>query len=460
MDVSELHDGEYSNEALRKLGARVRHLRRKRGMTQRDLSFDGCSYSYLARIEAGDRRPSPRVLMEIARRLGVSTEELTGETSPQQRPRSLELLDAMVLARMGRLAEADDLLRGVLREAEVNGDADRISEACEGLGVIAAERRDDREARRLLEHAMQVGTPPDPGQRVQLYGRLQEIYRRSGDVARALALLQDCVARLQQDGPADQAKLVRYSLWLSEAYAEAGAFSRSAEALSEALSDRSQAVDLSSRAAAQYAISRSHAAAGALDQAIRFSDRALALYELADDNRALGEAHLTYAQRLLDQGDADDAGRHLRAAREVFGPGAEVVDRGRLLVEEARHALQTGNGEIAVASATEAVATLETAPAPAHLGDAHLVLARVYDELGELERADTAFAAAIAALQLQSDAAPALARAYRHYGKFLKRLGRAEAALEAFELAADLAPSNQDALAPLPTVDVRLPNDL
>ena len=38
-------------------------------MTQRDLSFDGCSYSYLARIEAGDRRPSPRVLYEIARRL-------------------------------------------------------------------------------------------------------------------------------------------------------------------------------------------------------------------------------------------------------------------------------------------------------------------------------------------------------------------------------------------------------
>jgi tetratricopeptide (TPR) repeat protein len=460
MDVSELHDGEYSNEALRKLGARVRHLRRKRGMTQRDLSFDGCSYSYLARIEAGDRRPSPRVLMEIARRLGVSTEELTGETSPQQRPRSLELLDAMVLARMGSLGEADEMLRGVLREAEVNGDADRMSEACEGLGLIAAERHDDREARRLLEHALEVGTPPDPAQRVQLYGHLQAIYRRSGDVARALALLQDCIARLEHDGPTDQAKLVRYSLWLSEAYAEAGAFSRSAEALAEALTDGSQAVDLASRAATQYAISRSHAAAGALDQAIRFSDRALALYELADDNRALGEAHLTYAQRLLDQAEAEDAGRHLRAAREVFGPGAEMVDRGRLLVEEARYALQAGQGETAVGLATDAVATLEAAGATAHLGEAHLVLARVHDELGELERADAAYAAAIAALQQQSDAAPALARAYRHYGKFLKRLGRAEAALEAFELAADLAPSNQDALAPLPTVDMRLPTDL
>ena len=130
-----------------------------------------------------------------------------------------------------------------------------------------------------------------------------------------------------------------------------------------------------------------------------------------------------------------------------------------LLVEEARFALQAGNGDAAVRHATEAVAVLEGAAASSRVGDAHLVLARVQDELGELERADAAYAAAIAALQRQADGAPALARAYRHYGKFLKRLGRAEAALEAFELAADLAPSNQDALAPLPTADVRLPSD-
>ena len=84
----------------------------------------------------------------------------------------------------------------------------------------------------------------------------------------------------------------------------------------------------------------------------------------------------------------------------------------------------------------------------AHLGDAHLVLARVQDELGELERADAAYTAAIEAIRTQDASARDLARAYRWYGKFLKRIGRAEAALEAFELAADLAPSNQDALAP------------
>src|SRR6188472_2675597 len=101
------HELDYSNEALRKLGARIRHLRRKRAMTQHDLSFDGCSYSYLARIESGDRRPSPRVLREIATRLGVSTEELLGEASPEQRSRSLEVLDAMMMIRLEQYDEAE-----------------------------------------------------------------------------------------------------------------------------------------------------------------------------------------------------------------------------------------------------------------------------------------------------------------------------------------------------------------
>src|SRR3954469_14246143 len=110
---------DYSNEDLRKLGARIRHLRRKRAMTQRDLSFDGCSYSYLARCESVYRRPSPRVRREIATRRGVTTEELLGEASPEQRSRSLEVLDAMMMIRLEDYDQAEELLRGVLREAEV-----------------------------------------------------------------------------------------------------------------------------------------------------------------------------------------------------------------------------------------------------------------------------------------------------------------------------------------------------
>jgi tetratricopeptide (TPR) repeat protein len=116
-------------------------------------------------------------------------------------------------------------------------------------------------------------------------------------------------------------------------------------------------------------------------------------------------------------------------------------------VEDARQALLVGDASTAAQRAAQAVRALDDGVG-AHLGDAHLVLARVQDELGEVERADAAYAAAIEAIRIQDSSGRDLARAYRWYGKFLKRIGRAEAALEAFELAADLAPSNQDALSP------------
>ena len=201
---------DYSNEALRKLGARIRHLRRKRAMTQRDLSFDGCSYSYLARIESGDRRPSPRVLREIASRLGVTRRGAAGRGLEQrQRSRSLEVLDAMMMIRLEQYEQAEELLRGVLREAQVDADAERISEAYEGLGLIAARRGRDETALELLtaraghRRAPAPGAAPRPLHRARpparLKRRLRARDRAAGRLHRAAA--RPARARHGQDRP-------------------------------------------------------------------------------------------------------------------------------------------------------------------------------------------------------------------------------------------------------------------
>ena len=444
------HELDYSNEALRKLGARIRHLRRKRAMTQRDLSFDGCSYSYLARIEAGDRRPSPRVLIEIARRLGVTPEELTGEVSSEQRSRSLEVLDAMMMIRLEQYEEAEELLRGVMREAEVDADVERISECYEGLALIAARRGQDNHALTLLEKALDVGEPPHPAQRPDLYIELARLYISAGDSARAIALVNDCAERLRQQPGRDIAKLVRYTLLLSRAYTDAGDYGSAGAVLAEALRDGAEEIDLPSRARAYYSLSRLYASTGQIGQAIAYADRALAIFELMDDNVALSDAHLLYAQNLLDAAETDRAEEHLAAARSLLGARPSPLDLGFVVVEEARLALQRGNTEQAEAKAHEGVELLGGGALPGQLGDAYLVLARVYDELGDGERAEWAFTKAIESIRQQNGWTRELAKAYRWYGKFLKRMGRAEAALEAFELAADLAPSNQDAMAPTP----------
>jgi tetratricopeptide (TPR) repeat protein len=445
-------DVDYSNEALRKLGARIRNLRRRRGLTQRDLSFDGCSYSYLARIEAGDRRPSPRVLIEIAQRLGVSPEELTGELPAQGTSRSLETIDAAMMIRQGRLEEAEELLRGVLREAQFAADTQRTSEAFEGLGLIAARRGRDEQALRLLEQAIDVGDRPHPAQRVDLYTEMTRLLVASGDSARAIALLEDCLATLAKDPTRDLAKVVRYTLYLSQCYADAGDYGRASTVLAEALRDGAEEIDLQSRASAYTSLSRLYASTGQVGQSMAYADRALALYELLDDTQALSDAHLAMAQSLLDAGETDRAGRHLDTSRSLLGNRPTPLDLGFIMVEEARHALQCGERELAGERAREAVELLGNASLPGQLGDAYLVLARVYDELGQTDRAEWAYTSAIDAIRRQNGWHRELAKAYRWYGKFLKRQGRTAAALDALELAADLAPSNQDQLAPRPVV--------
>lgn len=58
------------------VGGRVREARLASQLSQRELSFPGCSSAYISRIERGERIPSLQVMREIARRTGVSEQLL------------------------------------------------------------------------------------------------------------------------------------------------------------------------------------------------------------------------------------------------------------------------------------------------------------------------------------------------------------------------------------------------
>lgn len=51
---------------------RLHRLRMERNMSQRKLECKGVSYAYISRLEAGQRKPSVRVIRKIAHRLGVN----------------------------------------------------------------------------------------------------------------------------------------------------------------------------------------------------------------------------------------------------------------------------------------------------------------------------------------------------------------------------------------------------
>jgi transcriptional regulator with XRE-family HTH domain len=65
------------------VGERIRRRRRELGLSQRQLASEGVSYSYLSRVEAGDRTPSVKALRRISSKLGVSVHWLeTGAEDP------------------------------------------------------------------------------------------------------------------------------------------------------------------------------------------------------------------------------------------------------------------------------------------------------------------------------------------------------------------------------------------
>ena len=68
------------------IGARLRRLRLERGLSQRDIASRGVSFTYISRIESGQRQPSVKALRMLAAKLAVSAEFL--ETGAELRPES------------------------------------------------------------------------------------------------------------------------------------------------------------------------------------------------------------------------------------------------------------------------------------------------------------------------------------------------------------------------------------
>lgn len=76
------------------LGERLRRLRQERGLSQRELCMaTRYSYTYVSRIESGERTPSLRAVRVLARRLKVSPFYLEFGRPDPERERMWSLLE-------------------------------------------------------------------------------------------------------------------------------------------------------------------------------------------------------------------------------------------------------------------------------------------------------------------------------------------------------------------------------
>jgi tetratricopeptide (TPR) repeat protein len=340
-----------------------------------------------------------------------------------------------------RLDEAQEELLVALRGAEAAEDAATAARAQEALGSIAVRRGNTAAAIDWFERVLRTARP-DPAEQVELYRNLAQAYSESGRSEPAVALLEQCRTEVARRPDADPATLVLYSIYLSHAYGDAGDYGRAAAALADALRGDVEEIDRRVRAFAYHALARLYCTTGHTAQALVYAEKQVKLTEASGNDWHAANAHLVRAHILLDDAQTGAAREALETTRRFYGDRMSGLDEGWVIVEEARLALQSGDPDGAVDLARQAIELLGTQSAPGELGDAYLVLARGYDELGRADRAESAYTAAIDALRKQNGWHCELGRAYRWYGKFLRRAGRAEAAMEAFERAADLAPSN------------------
>lgn len=92
------------------LGRRIRAARKAAGLTQAQIGGAEASVAYISRIEAGQRRPSHRLLTAIAERLATTVLELTGPGTADQHS------DLRVTLAQAELALAEGSTEDALRE--------------------------------------------------------------------------------------------------------------------------------------------------------------------------------------------------------------------------------------------------------------------------------------------------------------------------------------------------------
>ncbi len=362
-------------------GRRLRAARDAAGLSQRDLSFSGCSAAYISRIEAGARIPSLQLLRELGRRLGVTEDYLaTGSAQPGAAADAQLLVDAEVALRLADIDVARGLYAAALERAVTPHERGR---ALAGLGQIAFRDGSLPDAVRQLEQALDL-LPADLGERAAHIETLGRAYATSGDFELAVALYEQALATAVKRG--DELEQTRFAVVLANALVDAGTFARAEEVLGRVIARTSDSRDPLLHARLYWSQSRLHALQNDPQSAARYARRALAIIETTEHSAYSARAHHLLACIELDRDNADEALRLLQRAGDLLGNDGDRLLRTRIRLEQARALAQLGSPAEAEALAMEAAGGFAGLD-PMEAGRCYLLVAQLRADAGDSSRA-------------------------------------------------------------------------
>lgn len=415
------------------LGKRLRLARLGAGLTQEAVVAGEVSAAYLSRIEAGHRRPEFGLLARMAERIGVPLAVLLVDPIDEDAQRVRVALDHAELQLVsgdaaGALASVTTIVDEIASRnltALASTAAFVRARALEGVG-------DYNEAIIALEDL----TAEPTGDLLWLKAAMAlcRCYRLAGDTTASIEFGERAAAAAADLGLAGSTEAIQLSVTVAWGYATIGDNDRALRMCLRALetADRhgSSAV---ARGSAYWNASIIQGRRGKVEAAADFSRKALAIFEEADDLRALAalrseaaDLHLsmdppepTAALELLD-----------RAEREMEWSASSVSSRSSLLVTRARAHLMAGDTTAAADALRRAEDGLPAAD----------VVVRAYAAslAGQIAAAENRFNDAVAsyteAVRLISElgADQRVGRLWYELGDLLADAGDSDAAVTAF----------------------------
>jgi tetratricopeptide (TPR) repeat protein len=410
----------------REVGRRLREARLRAGLSQRDLSFPGCSPAYISRIEAGDRIPSLQLLREMGQRLGVSEDYLaTGARAPRLVDRNPLLVDAEVALRLDDPELAWSLYDQALEQARDNFTR---ADALEGLGSVAFRRGEPREAIRLLEHSFELARAK-PADRPSTTEMLARSHAALGDLDGAIALFQECMERFRSEN--DPVNQVRFAVLLGYAFTDAGRFDEAEAILGEGLEAGRGIKDPITRARLLWSQARLRGEQGEPELAAEYARKALEVLRTTEHTLFIALTHELLATIYNDLGRSEEALSLLDEAWPMLESTGSPIQVAHCKIEEARARAGLGDKERAAAVAMEAVGALgETQPEDA--GRAYSLLGDIFADLGETARANELLELAIEILERQRPSRY-LVLAYKRKAALLRGEGKVDDAIALLE---------------------------
>jgi tetratricopeptide (TPR) repeat protein len=375
----------------KKVGRRIRAAREEAGLSQRGLSFPGCTAAYISRIELGDRLPSLQLLREFASRLGVSEQYLAfgGDRTPVAATASAEV---RVAIRLGELDEAQELAAASLKAA--TSDRER-ADAFAALGEVALHQGDVPAARIALERAVEL----DPNietrdlQTAEVLGRM---YARAFEYeSSAVVFMRARDSAIAAKDPVGQ---VRFGALLANAYIDAVNFSEAERVLAEAIRVSETVEDPLTLARMYWSQSRLHALQKDTTNAARWAQRALDLLETTDHKYYFALAHQLLAHIELDRGNGEIAAELLDRAAPMIEASGRRFELTSFRIEQARALLKARRRKEAAAVAMEAAALMSD-QSSVDAGRSYALVAEVFVELKDEERGIELYELAIEHLQ-------------------------------------------------------------